>query len=80
MSAKRNFTEAATEGALYEKLFWEISQNQQESTCARASFLIKLQAVFLWIYEVSIFKEHPRPTASEFTHKLAHKLLNYLKT
>ena len=26
------------------KVFWEISQNSQESTCTRVSFLIKLQA------------------------------------
>ena len=37
-------SEAATRGALCEKVFLEISQNSQENTCARASFLIKLQA------------------------------------
>ena len=35
------------------KVFLEISQNSQKNTCARFSFLIKLQAsgtgVFLWI-------------------------------
>ena len=36
--------EAATRGALWEKVFLEISQNSQENTCARVSFLIKLQA------------------------------------
>ena len=54
-------TEAAT-GVLWEKLLLEISQNWQENTCARVSFLIKSQAkactfikkdpdtdVFLWI-------------------------------
>ena len=35
-------TEAATGGFLEEKEFWEISQNSQENTCARDSFLIKL--------------------------------------
>ena len=25
------------------KVFWEISQNSQENTCTRVSFLIKLQ-------------------------------------
>ena len=30
--------------AFYKKVFLEISQNSQESTCARVSFLIKLQA------------------------------------
>ena len=36
--------EAATKGVLYKKVFLEISQNSWENTCARASFLIKLQA------------------------------------
>ena len=35
---------AATRGVLWEKMLLEISQNSQESTCARVSFLIKLQA------------------------------------
>ena len=38
-------TEAATRSILYERVFLEISQNSQENTCARASFLIKLQAL-----------------------------------
>ena len=33
----------ATRGALKEKVFLEISQNLQENTCARVSFLMKLQ-------------------------------------
>ena len=37
-------TEAATGGVLYEKVLLEISQNPQENTCARVSFLIKFQA------------------------------------
>ena len=36
--------EAATRGALKQKLFLEISQNSQENICATASFLIKLLA------------------------------------
>ena len=36
--------EAATKGALYKKVFLEISHNSQESTFVRVSFLIKLQA------------------------------------
>ena len=36
-------SEAATTGALCKKVFLEISQNSQENTCARDSFLIKLQ-------------------------------------
>ena len=37
-------TKAATRGVLWKKLFLEISQNWQENTGVRASFLIKLQA------------------------------------
>ena len=35
----------STVGVLGEKVFLEISENSQESTCARFSFLIKLQAL-----------------------------------
>ena len=38
------YTEAATASVLWENVFLEISQNPQENTCARVSFLIKLQA------------------------------------
>ena len=34
--------EAATRGVLQKKVFLEISQNLQENTCAKVSFLIKL--------------------------------------
>ena len=37
-------TEAATGYVLWEKVFLEISQNSQENTCTRVSFLINLQA------------------------------------
>ena len=37
--------EAATRGVLWKKVFLEISRNLQENTCARVSFLIKLQAL-----------------------------------
>ena len=40
-------SEAVTGGVLHEKVFLEISQNSQETTCARVSFLIKLQATDL---------------------------------
>ena len=39
---QKNKTKAATGGVLLEKKFLEISQNLQESACARVSFLIKL--------------------------------------
>ena len=41
---KLQAAEAVTGGSLQEKVFWEISQNLQESNCARVSILIKLQA------------------------------------
>ena len=43
-------SEAATRGVLCKKLFLEIWQNSQESTCARVSFLIKLQTSGLQLY------------------------------
>ena len=36
--------EAVTRMSSVEEVFLEISQNSQENTCARASFLVKLQA------------------------------------
>ena len=36
--------EASIRGALWRKVFLEISQNLQENTCARVSFFRKLQA------------------------------------
>ena len=38
------YQEAATRSVLLKKVFLETSQNSQENTCARASFLMKLQA------------------------------------
>ena len=37
-------TEAVAQSCSVKKVFLEISQNSQEKTCARVSFLIKLQA------------------------------------
>ena len=41
------YTEAAIGGVLLKMVFLEILQNWQENTCARVSFLIKLQALAL---------------------------------
>ena len=59
-------SEAATESVLQEKMLLEISPNSQESTCARASFLIKLQAEALAqeISKNTSFTEHLWTTAS----------------
>ena len=46
-------TEAVAQRCSVKKMLLKISQNSQENTCARVSFLIKLQAsaagAFLWI-------------------------------
>ena len=44
MFTNRLYSEAATRGVLLKKVLLEISQNSQENTRARVSFLIKLQA------------------------------------
>ena len=62
--------EAAIRGVLCKKVFLEISQNSQESTCARVSFLITLLAWGLFsceFYEISrntFFTERLWTTAS----------------
>ena len=42
------WSKTATGGVLLKKVFLKISQNSQEDTCARVSFLIKLQVKGLW--------------------------------
>ena len=44
------FQEALVQRCSVKKLFLEISQNLQKNTCARVSFLIKLQALCLQLY------------------------------
>ena len=46
-------------------VFLKISQNSQENTCARVSFLIKLQAEV--IFKNTFFTEHLRATTSAFS-------------
>ena len=47
------------------KVFLGISQNSQENTCVRVSFLIKLQASAHFFYRTPFFTEHFWITASE---------------
>ena len=54
----------ATRGVLWKKVFLKISQNSQENTCARVSFLIKLQAWGHPISKNTFFTEHPWTTAT----------------
>ena len=58
-------SEAATGGVLYKKVFLEISQNSQENTYARVSFLMKLQAEFCEISKKKFFTEHLWAAASD---------------
>ena len=44
------FTEAVAQKCSVKMMFLEISQNSQENTCTRASFLTKLQASDLQRY------------------------------
>ena len=62
--------EAATVGVLWKKVFLEISQNSQENTCARDSFLIKVSGTGFSceICEISkntFFTEYLQMTASD---------------
>ena len=43
-------SELATGCVLYKKLLLEILKNSQENTCAKVSFLVKLQAWGLQLY------------------------------
>ena len=76
------FLEPTTRGVLQKRMFLEILQNSQENTCARVSFLIKLQACnfikndtpakvlsceFCEISKNIFFTEHLWATASEFS-------------
>ena len=43
MIMNHHFTEAVAQRCSVKKVFLEVSQNSHENTCARVSFLIKLQ-------------------------------------
>ena len=45
VSSSQVYSEALSQRCSVKKVFLEISQNSQESTCARVSFLIKLQFI-----------------------------------
>ena len=82
------FSEAATGGVRKKfrkiwEVFLEISQNSSENTCARVSFLIKLQASEQIFYceccEISkntFFKEQLRATASIFLSSIYNQYLH----
>ena len=79
-------TKAVVRMCSVKTVFLEISQNSQENTCARDSFLIKLQTrpplVQVFSYEFceisknTFLTEHLRATASVFPHKTAYSFHN----
>ena len=55
-------TEAAGQRCSEKKVFLEISQNSQENTCAKVSFLIKLQVeAWHWCFPVNLKKFLRKP-------------------
>ena len=75
-------TEAVLWRCSVEKVFLEISKNSQKNTCARLSFLIKLQALaqvffceFCEISENTFFNRTPPVAASMDTLKTSWKYL-----
>ena len=71
-------TEPTTGGVLLKKVLLEASQNSQENTCARASFLIKLQAEACKISKNTFFTKHLWATL--LFEKLSTKIFNHLTT
>ena len=81
-----SFLEATIGVVLKKNLFLEITQNLQENTCARVSFLVKLQAYFIFCtvgflifsggIEDNVFKSRiirngiQRPSLSDLTRNL----------
>ena len=79
MTKKNSFLEAVVRRCPVKKVFLKIFQNSQENTCARAFFLIKLQAFikketlarlfsceFWEIFKNTFLPEHLRRTTSDF--------------
>ena len=66
-------TEAAIRGVLLKKVFLKISQNSQENTCARVSFLIKLQAYRC--FPVSFAKFLRSPFLQNTSGRLLHEIV-----
>ena len=52
----KRFSEAVAQRSSVRKVFLEISQNSQENTCVRVSFLIMLQALGLHVFSCEFFE------------------------
>ena len=59
VKSKLEKTEAVVRRSSVKKMFLKISQNSQENTCARASFLTKLQSILVQCH-FSILHENVR--------------------
>ena len=69
---KKTYQKQSLRGVLWKKVFLEISQNSQESTCARVPFLIKLQVFsseFCEIFKNTFFYRTPLVAVSDHSHK-----------
>ena len=65
------YTEAVVQRSSVKKVFLEISQNSHEKTCARVSFLTKLQLFsceFCKISKNTFFYKTPRVAASVYSN------------
>ena len=60
-------SEALAQRCSVKKVFLEILQNLQESTCARVSFLIKLQALGLLFAKKNVLKNFTKFTGKHFS-------------
>ena len=52
----KRFSEVVAQRSSVRKVFLEISQNSQENTCVRVSFLIMLQAIGLHVFSCEFFE------------------------
>ena len=71
LKKESGLTEAVVRRCSVKKVFLQISQNSQENTCARVSFLIKLQVFSCEFCEISkntFFYRTPLPAAFGLRH------------
>ena len=66
ISMMASSSEAVVQSCSLKKVLLEVSQNSQENTCARASFLIKLQA---WALAQLFSSEFCELSKSSFFHR-----------
>ena len=80
-----SYTEAVVQRCSVKKVFLEISQNSQKSTCARVSFLIKLLATLAQVFscefweisKITFFNRTP-PVAASGESDFKGSICNYI--